>query len=263
MNCPQCGNAVPPGTPQCPNCSSPLPNPAYRAPSAYRQNYDPAPAMNGLATASFVVSLVGWVMPLIGPIVALILGIVALGQINNSAGRLKGRGFAIAGIVISAISFVVLPLMILYPVASRAREKARERFCLSRQREIAMALQMYTQDNNGVFPATFPGPVTAYLTGTLTTNVFHCPTDNAANSISFGYNSALSGNKTEVVNANNPASLLCTADGGNASHMIETPANISTTRHLNGYIASFADGHVQYLRSGEHIQLTIDAHASP
>ncbi len=92
---------------------------------------------------------------------------------------------------------------------------------------------------------------------------FYCPTNNATNSISYGYNSALSGKTLQTLNANNPASILCTADGGNESHLILTPTDISATRHLDGYIASFADGHVQYLHSGDTVQLSIAAPASP
>jgi hypothetical protein len=60
--------------------------------------------MNGLAIASFVVSLVGLCSPL--GIIGLILGYVAKGQIksrNNS-----GSGLATAGIVLGWISLIVL-----------------------------------------------------------------------------------------------------------------------------------------------------------
>ncbi len=154
IHCSQCDCLLPEDTLQCPNCHTSLKTPSYSPPNpapAYRQNYDPAPAMSGLAIAAFVVSLFGLMIPCIVPLVALILGIVALVQINNNVGRLKGGGFAIAGIVIAGLSFILLPA-ILFPVFARAREKARQTSCLSKQKEIATAIMMYAQDNNGVLP---------------------------------------------------------------------------------------------------------------
>jgi hypothetical protein len=55
-------------------------------------------SMNGLAIASFVCSIVGFL--LIPFIAAIVLGFVARTQIRKSAGRQKGDGLAIAGIII-------------------------------------------------------------------------------------------------------------------------------------------------------------------
>jgi hypothetical protein len=55
-------------------------------------------SMNGLAIASFVCSIVGFL--LITFIAAIVLGFVARSQIRKSAGRQRGAGLAIAGIII-------------------------------------------------------------------------------------------------------------------------------------------------------------------
>jgi uncharacterized membrane protein YhaH (DUF805 family) len=68
--------------------------------------------MNGLAIASFVCSIIGFLF--ITFIVAIVLGFVARSQIKNSAGRQKGDGLAIAGIIIGFawLAFFVLTISI-------------------------------------------------------------------------------------------------------------------------------------------------------
>jgi Domain of unknown function (DUF4190) len=74
-------------------------------PGAGSYGYPPPPppqsaATNGMAVASLVCSLFGWLC-LIGPILGLIFGFVALNQIKQTGQR--GHGMALAGIIIGAI----------------------------------------------------------------------------------------------------------------------------------------------------------------
>jgi hypothetical protein len=89
---------MPPGTP--PGYGS---APGYGAPMAGYGAVGPVKT-NGLAIGSLIASLVGFLCGL-GSIVGIILGIVALNQIK--ARGEGGRGLAIAGIVIGAISLLV------------------------------------------------------------------------------------------------------------------------------------------------------------
>jgi Domain of unknown function (DUF4190) len=66
---------------------------------------------NGMAIASLVSSLVGW-MCIVGPILGLVFGFVALGQIKQTGQ--DGRGMAIAGIVIGG---AVIGLLVLIAIA--------------------------------------------------------------------------------------------------------------------------------------------------
>ena len=74
-------------------------------PGGYGYGYPPPPppqsaATNGMAVASLVCSLFGWLC-LIGPLLGLIFGFVALNQIKQTGQR--GRGMALAGIIIGGI----------------------------------------------------------------------------------------------------------------------------------------------------------------
>ncbi len=58
-----------------------------------------------MAVASLLCSSIGWLC-IIGPLLGLIFGFLALNQIKQTGQR--GRGLAIAGIVIGALLFVII-----------------------------------------------------------------------------------------------------------------------------------------------------------
>lgn len=61
--------------------------------------------MNRMALASLLCSSIGWLC-IIGPILGLIFGFLALNQIKQTGQR--GRGLAIAGIIIGAVLVAVI-----------------------------------------------------------------------------------------------------------------------------------------------------------
>ena len=61
------------------------------------------PHTNGLAVASLVLGLVGWVFCGVGSVVAIVLGFIARSQIKQSWGRQTGSGMAMAGIVLGFV----------------------------------------------------------------------------------------------------------------------------------------------------------------
>jgi prepilin-type N-terminal cleavage/methylation domain-containing protein len=54
------------------------------------------------------------------------------------------------------IAIIAILAAILFPVFSRAREKARQSTCLSNVRQINLGLQQYTQDYDERFPVDLP-----------------------------------------------------------------------------------------------------------
>jgi Domain of unknown function (DUF4190) len=95
----------PPGPP--PGSYPPPPAGGYPPPPPPGGGYyppSPAAGTNGMAIASLVCSLIGWLCGL-GPILGVIFGFVALNQIKQSGQ--EGRGLALAGIVISIATIVI------------------------------------------------------------------------------------------------------------------------------------------------------------
>src|SRR5438876_7436402 len=97
LNCPTCGATVTADNQFCSNCGNAIPS-AQFAPSAVAIPGAPsaAPKTSGMAIASLVCGIVN-IFPAF--IVAIVLGHISLSQIRKSAGRLKGSGLAIAGLV--------------------------------------------------------------------------------------------------------------------------------------------------------------------
>jgi Domain of unknown function (DUF4190) len=82
------------------------------------------PPSQGLALASMIVAIAGIVLggfcfgPLPG-LVAVVLGLVALSQIKRSPDQVGGKPFAIAGVIIGAISMAFYLLLFLWFILAR------------------------------------------------------------------------------------------------------------------------------------------------
>jgi hypothetical protein len=97
----------PPGYPPPPGGYGYQPPPAggYGYPPQYGYPPLPSPGTNAMAVASLVCSLFGWICLFIGALLGVIFGFVALSQIKRSGQR--GRGMAIAGIIIGSVLLVL------------------------------------------------------------------------------------------------------------------------------------------------------------
>jgi prepilin-type N-terminal cleavage/methylation domain-containing protein len=60
------------------------------------------------------------------------------------------RGFTLIELLV-VIAIVAILAAILFPVLAKAREKARTNTCLNNQRQVALAILMYVQDNDETF----------------------------------------------------------------------------------------------------------------
>jgi len=103
FKCPFCCEAVDPMARKCPHCQEYL-DPALAASRA------PGLPTSGLAIASLVVGLVSpFMLCLPGP-VAVLLGLGAL--VASSRGRARGKGMAVAGILLGLVCTALLVLVV-------------------------------------------------------------------------------------------------------------------------------------------------------
>ena len=115
-------------------------------------------------------------VPLAG-ILAIVFGILGLNNANKDAQR-SGKGMAIAGITLGGVGILfsgLLMISILLPALNRARETANRIKCASNERQIGMAIVLYTTDHNGPFP---PDLGTLAVEEDVSPNVFICPSGN-------------------------------------------------------------------------------------
>jgi Domain of unknown function (DUF4190) len=109
----------PPPPPPPPPPSQPQP-PATPPASGGAYYSQPTSSTNGLAIASLVSSIAGFVICGLGFIVGVVLGYIARNQIDQSGGAQEGRGMAVAGIIIGwvGIGLFFLGIVIVIIVAA-------------------------------------------------------------------------------------------------------------------------------------------------
>ena len=119
------------------------------------------------AIVSLVLSILGIFLSILGiflmaipTIIGLIFGHIALSEIKNSAGKLKGRGLALAGLIIGYITIAIIVIGIILafvnPSLFGQADKAREKLVCVQMKSLANSLEMFKLDN-GMYPETEEG----------------------------------------------------------------------------------------------------------
>lgn len=147
-------------------------------PSPLHQQPAPASGGNGLALAALITACVGLLIPLVG-LVAIVLAIIAL--VTPSAPG-KGKGMAIAGLVIGLFALVVnlaLCAGILLPALGQARQAARQMKSTAQVMQIGAGLHMYASENKDWFPETPDGLSRLVEAGTISADTLVSPRNTA------------------------------------------------------------------------------------
>lgn len=117
-------------------------------------SYLPGPKpTSGMAIASLVCAILGLLIPGLG-FIGVVLGVVALSN-TRPDGAKSGRGLAIAGIVVGAVSLILgiaLCAGIMLPALGKARQAAREIASQAQLSMIGKGLILYSQDNKDFLP---------------------------------------------------------------------------------------------------------------
>jgi type IV pilus assembly protein PilA len=126
----------------CRVCGKEAPAQAVTAPAAGTAALSAPAETSGKAIASLVCGLFLFAFPM--SILAIIFGHISLSEIRKSAGRLKGEGMAIAGLVLgylglAGIPFVLIIAAIAIPNLLRARMAANESSAAAMVRTLVVA----------------------------------------------------------------------------------------------------------------------------
>jgi prepilin-type N-terminal cleavage/methylation domain-containing protein len=159
------------------------------------------------------------------------------------------RGFTLIELLV-VIAIIAILAAILFPVFAKAREKARTNSCLNNQRQIAVAVSMYIQDNDEmIFPVTPTASWAANLKPYNEGSIYDCPTKTGKGSNDkpeYGFNAGLYG--VALGDITSPTTCPITADL-NMSRARPTFSIVDwngdiDARHNNGMVISCLDGHV-------------------
>lgn len=209
----------------------------------------PQPKMSVLAILSLVSGIAGFCVAFIGPILGLIFGTIAIVQINNSSGRLKGQGIAIAGVAVSVFTLLTSCLMIgiMLPALSAARDAARTVQFSSQMRQVGMAMIDYANDNDGRLPdaSTWPDDLVAQGTSAELFTSAHFPNQGRA----MAMNSTLSGANLDAIESPYEVVLLFEVKPGQPTsggmELLPDKSRGGTLMSDTTYVVLFADGHVE------------------
>jgi hypothetical protein len=203
---------------------------------------------SGLAIASLVLAVLGWVTFGLTAIVGLVLGIIALVRINQSRGALRGNGLALAGTILSGVLVLMLPILaaILLPALAQAKARAQSIACMNNMKQLALGGIMYANDNKDQFPSAdkWCDALAKYVANPRT---FQCPAGDPSQRCHYAFNARLSGVETRSVRSPAQTVLLFEADGGwNVGGGPELA--VKRPRHHNSIGLVFADGHCEIAR---------------
>jgi hypothetical protein len=114
-----------------------------------------APQTSGMAITSMVLGIFSFFCSIFTALPAIILGIVALGKIDRSQGRLTGKGLAVAGIAMGSV-FTLLSVMmalLLIPAVSAARVTAQRIESTNNMKQIMLGHLNYESMKKTFSPA--------------------------------------------------------------------------------------------------------------
>ena len=202
------------------------------------------PKTSRLAIASLVLGILGFcLLPIVGGIIGLVLGILGLVKISNSQGRLAGQGIAIAGTVVSGLTFLVLPILIaiLIPAIWGGLQLARSA-ASANIRQLCKATQAYAASHNQQLPPAANWDQTLLNAGLVGNGAVLADPSDPPGTRSYAMNAAVNGLTTQQIPSQAVLFFECapgSPPGGGKELLPPKP------RHRGGYNIGFADGHVQ------------------
>lgn len=162
--CPRCAATVQDNVSFCPTCGTGIGSlPSFSPGTAPVSSlpYGTAQQTSGKAVGSLVCGILSVIiLPLFASIPAVILGHISLSEIRKSAGRLGGKGMAIAGLVMGYFSVAFIPFILIIiaaiaiPNLLRAKMAANEASAAATLRAYDTAIETYAARCQNVgFPA--------------------------------------------------------------------------------------------------------------
>jgi len=208
------------------------------------------------AIASLVCGIVGPCTLGLCSVIGLILGIVGIVKIGKEPSVLRGRGLAIAGVAVSGLGILILPIllpivmlvagmfaaMILSPAVFIARETANSESSANNVRQLCSATMQYATSNRQKLPPADTWPEVFQQQVGLSPQVMADPAEPDGGR-GYAMNAALAGG---TLMAPDPARTVLFFECRPGSPPAGGPELLpEKPRHAGKYVIGFLDGHVE------------------
>ena len=231
--CAACGNSLAEGERFCRVCGRDSTSGAPPTQATGTQATPAAPVIpaktSGKAITSLLCGLLFFIPFLF--IVAIVFGHLALSEIKRSAGRLKGEGLAIAGLVLGYGWVIFIPIILIIaaiaiPNLLRSRMTAYEASAVGSLRAINTSAVMYSSIYGNGFPPSIAALGTPVGGGNAaaTCNGALLIAEDLTTGTKSGYVFAYTAG-----NLNTSAPAGCASPGGNSYTLTATPQQVGTT----------------------------------
>src|SRR5262249_26815510 len=142
----------------CPQCNSPLDGPSQACPQCVPSSISASPSLDGKAVLSLFLGALSIVpLSLFAGVPARVLGHLSRASVRKSQGRLKGKGLALAGMIMGYMSLALLPVVLFtgmaVPRVFRGQIAVNEAAALNTLRSINYAATTYHTEHNA-YPST-------------------------------------------------------------------------------------------------------------
>ena len=258
MFCTQCGTTNPDAAQYCSKCgtmfaathaasAAPAPGPAPIAPTHV--------PTSGKAIASLICGIFTMFFPV--GIAAIILGHLSLSDIRKSAGRLGGRGFAIAGLVLGYAGIALIALILIIaafaiPNLFRGNVAQNEASAVGALRVINVAAVTYQSEYENGFPSSL-GVLGGDRRAAATCNHANLLDRSLAEGRKFGYGFTYTpkypDGSTEPVISPKAAANGCTSGGASGFTLTANPLQRGSTGRRSFYTDQI--GVIRYANGGE------------
>ena len=210
-----------------------------------------SPKTCGLAVAGLLLGVVGPCTLGLAGVPALFVSIGALTRIRESAGALKGKGFAVAGMIVAVLNLLLLVAAVLclfflpavlVPAVVKARDEAGTDESKNVVKQLCVAARSYSLNNADRLPPADAWPEALQMMGVTDTSL-EDPAE-PGKGRAFAMNAFLAEQRLGSVPRPSETVLFfeCAPGappGGGPDALPRQP------RHAQGYVIGFADGHVE------------------
>ncbi|HOF87880.1 MAG TPA: hypothetical protein PLZ36_07215 [Armatimonadota bacterium] len=157
---------------------------------------------------------------------------------------------AVLSLVLGLCALLV-GVLVLLPVYTRAKETPRVNTCLNHQRQLALAFSIYMADNNETYPpanSDWAVILLPYAGGKAA--LFQCPSAGGQGDRGvpdYGANPGVLG--TSAFDITYPDRTILTGDSTSADCLLHGTADLDLRRHRHGGVVARVDGSVLFLTS--------------